>query len=181
MPSSNRHNRGDVLRLMGKTNMRKVLLLCAASAALLQPSVSAASCGKDAWSKFVSELVAGQTSFVRGDPASVKALWSHGDDITLMGAWGGYERGWSLIAPRLDWVSKQNTEGTYSYEEISKIVGSDLALFVQIEHFASPGRPPSDLRVTHVMRCEGKAWKIVSRHADKSVETKPPSWVKPRE
>ena len=161
--------------------MRKMLLRCVASAALLQPSVSDAACAKDAWTKFVNELVAGQTSFVRGDPAPIRRLWSHAGDVTLMGAWGGYELGWSLIGPRLDWVSKQNTEGTYSYEEVASIRGSDLALFVQIEHLASPNREPAHLRVTHVMRCEGNNWRIVSRHADQLIETKPPPGVKPRE
>ena len=118
--------------------MREILLLCVVGITLLQPSIADAACDKDSWPKFVNELVAGQLSFVRGNPEPIKGLWSHADDITLMGAWGGYERGWSLIAPRLDWVSKQNTEGTYSYDEISAIVGSDLALFVQIEHLAKP-------------------------------------------
>jgi hypothetical protein len=164
--------------------MREILLLCVAGAVLLQPSVSDAACSKDSWTRFVNELVAGQSSFVRGDSKPIMRLWSHADDITLMGAWGGYERGWSLVAPRLEWVSKQSTEGIYSYDEISSILGSDLALFVQIERFAIPNRyggAPSHLRVTHVMRCEGNKWRIVSRHADRLMETKPPPGVKPRE
>ena len=42
-------------------------------------------CGKEAWNKFVPDLVAAQSAFVRGDPASMKALWSHAEDVTLMG------------------------------------------------------------------------------------------------
>lgn len=164
--------------------MREILLLCVAGAALLQTSVSDAACAKDSWPTFVKELVAGQSSFARGDSKPIMRLWSHADDVTLMGAWGGYERGWSLVGPRLEWVSKQSTEGTYTYDEISSILGSDLALFVQIEHFASPNRDggaPAHLRVTHVTRCEGNKWRIVARHADQLIETKPPPWVKPRE
>ena len=164
--------------------MRKVLLLCVAGSSLLQPSLSYPACAKDSWTKFVNELVAGQSSFIRGDPAPIMRLWSHADDVTLMGAWGGYERGWSLVGPRLEWVSKQGTEGTYSYDEVASILGSDLALFVQIERFTISNRndgAPAPLRVTHVMRCEGGEWRIVSRHADRLVETKPPPGVKPRE
>ena len=162
--------------------MRKILLLCVAGATLLRPSIADAACAKDSWNKFIGELVAGQTSFVRGDPEPIKKLWSHADDVTLMGAWGGYERGWSLIGPRLEWVSRQNTEGTYSYDEISSIVGLELALLVQIERFTSPNIDGgSQLRVTHAMRCERSRWKIVSRHADRLMETKPPPGVKPRQ
>ena len=162
--------------------MRKILVLFILIAALPQPTLAASTCTKSAWGKFVHALVAGQTAFVRGDPTSLMELWSHADDVTLMGAWGGYERGWSQVGPRLEWVSKSAASGTYSYDEVSSIVESELALFVQIEHIAIPSLnsgAPSHLRVTHVMRCEGSEWRIVSRHADRLSETKPPPGVKP--
>jgi hypothetical protein len=145
-------------------------------------AASDAPCEKEAWNRFVPDLVAAQSAFVRGDPASMKALWSHAEDVTLMGAWGGKERGWALVGARLDWVSKSNTAGTgtYAYDEVASIVGSDLALFVQIEHIAIPhlsGGATSHLRVTHVMRCEGASWRVVSRHADRLMETAPPPGV----
>ena len=170
--------------------MPGIVLVCLACAALLPMSVagarltaSEALCGKEAWNKFVPDLVAAQSAFVRGDPASMKALWSHAEDVTLMGAWGGKERGWAMVGARLDWVAKSNTEGkgTYAYDEVASIVGSDLALFVQIEHIAIPqmnGGATSHLRVTHVMRCEGASWRVVSRHADTLVETTLPPGVK---
>lgn len=47
-------------------------------------------------------LVAAQVAFVRGDPTPMKALRSHAEDVTLMGAWGGHERGWALVGARPD-------------------------------------------------------------------------------
>jgi hypothetical protein len=170
--------------------MRGIVLVCLSCAVLLPMTVAGAEltasdapCAKEAWDKFVPDLVAAQSAFVRGDPASMKALWSHAEDVTLMGAWGGHERGWALVGARLDWVSKTNTEGkgTYAYKEVASIVGSDLALFVQIEHITVPhmnGGATSDLRVTHVMRCEGASWRVVSRHADTLMGTTPPPGVK---
>jgi hypothetical protein len=87
-----------------------------------------------------------------------------------------------MVGPRLEWVSKSAANGTYSYDEVSSIVGADLALFVQIEHIAIPNLDsgaPNHLRVTHAMRCEGSNWRIVSRHADRLTETKAPAGVKP--
>jgi hypothetical protein len=170
--------------------MRGIVLVCFACAALLPMTVagagtqaSAAPCGKEAWKRFVSDFVAAGSAFARGDPAAMKALWSHTEDVTLMGAWGGKERGWALVGARLEWVSKSNTAGTgtFAYDEVASIIGSDLALFVQIEHIAVPhlnGGATSHLRVTHVMRCENASWRIVSRHADRLMETTPPPGVK---
>ena len=72
--------------------MRGIMLVCLACAALLPMTVAEAEltaadapCGKEAWNRFVPDLVAAQSAFVRGDPASMKALWSHAEDVTLMG------------------------------------------------------------------------------------------------
>ena len=72
--------------------MRGTVLVCLACASLLsmtvaeaQPAISEGSCGKEAWNKFVPDLVTAQSAFVRGDPAQMKALWSHADDVT---SWG---------------------------------------------------------------------------------------------
>jgi hypothetical protein len=35
---------------------------------------------------------------VEGRPKPFKALWSHNDDVVIMGAFGGYERGWEQVA-----------------------------------------------------------------------------------
>ena len=95
--------------------MRDLVLVCVAlwpiTLAGARLSVSDAPCGKEAWNRFVPDLVAAQSAFARGDPGSMKALWSHTGDVTLMGAWGGHERGWALVGARLDWVSKSNASG----------------------------------------------------------------------
>jgi hypothetical protein len=41
-----------------------------------------------------------------GRPEPFKALWSHSDDVAIIGGFGGYERGWQLVSARLDWASK---------------------------------------------------------------------------
>ncbi|MBV8942492.1 MAG: hypothetical protein JO240_12260 [Solirubrobacterales bacterium] len=42
---------------------------------------------------------------LQGKPEAFKALWSHADDVTIMGAFGGFERGWDDVPQRLDWAS----------------------------------------------------------------------------
>ena len=42
-------------------------------------------------------LVAAQAAFVKGNAEPFKALWSHGDEVTILGAFGGFEQG---LGPR---------------------------------------------------------------------------------
>ena len=123
------------------------------------------------WTDFIAKLEAAEHDFAQGCPAAFKSLWSHSDDVSNCGAFGGVESGWNNVAARLDWASSQFYEGTRTREEISSGVGADFAYIVQTEHirFRVPGRTePStlDLRVTMVFRREANGWRIVHRQAD---------------
>lgn len=118
------------------------------------------------------QVEAAQVDLVRGRPEALKRLWSRGDDVTLVGGLGGeIARGWEAVGRRLDWVSTQYSEGSRAHEEVSRVVGRDLALVVQREtiRFRPPGEDQEltqDLRVTMVFRREDGIWRIVHRHAD---------------
>jgi ketosteroid isomerase-like protein len=104
-----------------------------------------------------------------GQPGPFKALWSHADDVAIMGGFGGYERGWEQVSARLDWASKGIAATDRSEENIVTVVGEDLAYTVDLEHMTRHvgGQPrPYTLRCTQVYRLEGGEWKIVLRHAD---------------
>jgi len=59
-------------------------------------------------------------------------------------------------------------------EVISRIVGSDVAIIIELEHIENPGAQTDNLRVTHVARCEDSSWRVFHRHADPLMETKYP-------
>jgi uncharacterized protein YbdZ (MbtH family) len=131
------------------------------------------------WSAFMTRLEAAEHEFAQGRPAAFKALWSHGDEVSLCGGFGGIEAGWNKVAERLDWASSQISEGTRSSEEIRSTVGADFAYIVQTEQirFRVAGRTEQstvDFRVTMVFRREPAGWRIVHRHADSQMATKPP-------
>ena len=94
------------------------------------------------WAAFIAKLEAAEHEFAQGRPAAFKALWSHSDDVSICGAFGGIESGWKNVAARLDWASSQFSEGTRTREEIRSAVGADFAYIVQTEHirFRVPGR-----------------------------------------
>jgi ketosteroid isomerase-like protein len=131
------------------------------------------------WTDFIAKLEAAEHDFGQGRPAAFKDLWSHSDDVSICGAFGGVESGWDKVGCRLDWASSQFSEGTRSREEIRSAVGTEFAYLVQTEHirFRIPGRTePStlDLRVTMVFRREADGWRIVHRHADSQKSTQLP-------
>jgi len=131
------------------------------------------------WTDFIAKLEAAEHEFAQGRPGAFKDLWSHSDDVSICGAFGGVESGWDKVASRLDWASSQFSEGTRSREEIRSAVGTDFAYLVQLEHirFRVPGRTEEstlDLRVTMVFRREAAGWRIVHRQADSQKSTELP-------
>jgi len=131
------------------------------------------------WMAFMATLDTAEEEFVQGRPAAFQALWSHADDVTLCGGFGGVERGWQNVTDRLSWVSQKYSDGTRSREEITRMVGADFAYLVQREiiHFrvASQAEPSTqELRATMVFRRDADGWRIVHRHADLQMATRPP-------
>ena len=65
-----------------------------------------------------------QLELQNGRPEPFKALWSHADDVTLTGGFGGaIEKGWEKISRRFDWVATQFSERhTYPRADCGKCV-----------------------------------------------------------
>lgn len=124
---------------------------------------------------FLAALVAmdaAQLELQNGKPEAFKALWSHADDITLSGGFGGtIEKGWEQISRRLDWVGAQFSKGTNTIERVSAKANGNLGYVVQVEHirYHVPGQEKEstrDYRVTMLFRREAEGWRIIHRQAD---------------
>jgi ketosteroid isomerase-like protein len=126
-----------------------------------------------AWEQFMEACKHAKREMGEGRPEALKALWSHADDVVIMGGFGGYERGWEQVSARLDWASKGIAATDRSDETIMTVVGDDLAYTVDLEHMIrhAGGQPrPYTLRCTQAYRREGGEWKIVLRHADQLLQ-----------
>lgn len=131
------------------------------------------------WSDFLAKLERAEEEFVQGRPGAFQSLWSRADDVTLLGAFGGVERGWQNVMSRLSWVSRKYSDGARSRKEISRFVGAEFAYLVQLESIQSrlgsehtPTR--QEFRVTMMFRREPDGWRILHRHADCQAETNAP-------
>jgi ketosteroid isomerase-like protein len=111
------------------------------------------------------------TELTSGNPEPYIECWSHAEDITLFRAGGSNPRGWPDVTEPLRRIARHFAgHAGHTCDEESIYVGSDLAVAVGFQRGEPSGAAlPSDqalLRVTHVFRREGDAWKIIHRHAD---------------
>jgi ketosteroid isomerase-like protein len=121
------------------------------------------------WNRFVYRCQQALGELVEGRPEPFKALWSHTEDVVIMGAFGGYERGWQQVSARLDWAATGIKATGRVAENVVTVVEDDVAYTVDLEHMtrhAGDHLQPRTLRCTQVYRREDGEWKVVLRHAD---------------
>jgi hypothetical protein len=136
--------------------------------------------GPESFADALAKTNRANDELLEGRSELLKACFSHREDISLFGGFGGHEVGWQQIEPRLDWVARSFAGGRCTYEPLVTFVGSDVASVVQFERGEAriSGRAAPlriDFRVTMVFRLEEGAWRLVHRHADHLVEKQPPA------
>jgi ketosteroid isomerase-like protein len=122
--------------------------------------------------EMLDQTIAGVGQLLNGDAEPYLALWSQTDDVTVMGGFGAYERGWDGVRQNTLLAASRFRGGTLAgVEELAAGKSRDLAYAVWIERGDAlvegrddPG--PLAVRVTHVFRREDGAWRIVHRHGD---------------
>jgi ketosteroid isomerase-like protein len=105
-----------------------------------------------------------------GDPEPRRAMWSHREPTTLLGADLVCVTGPEAVHAAFGTVASWFTDCThYDIELVAAGASGDLAYTVVFEHSQCSvnGVPRSyRLRVTHAYRREDGEWRIVHRHAD---------------
>ena len=112
------------------------------------------------WDEFCDQRRGALERFVNGDAGPCKQLWSHADDVTIFGRWGGYEQGWGAVSRRLDWAASRFGDGHVDIGNLAAGPGGDLAYSIDIETNVGlvDGAPRREtaLRVTHIcQRADG--------------------------
>jgi ketosteroid isomerase-like protein len=165
---------------MKKTLMLLLLVCAACNGAQAQATRGAGI--ESGLRAFLAEWEAAQARLLEGDSARWKLRSSQGDDATIMGAFGGYEKGWKQVGPRYDWAAAQykGRKVKVKTEYLSVVVSGDLAFTVAIERqeearTGEQGPVRRALRATQVFRREEGSWKLLHRHADPLMEKSAPS------
>ena len=118
---------------------------------------------------------AAQLELQNGRPEAYKALWSHSQDVTLAGGFGGtVEKGWPQVSRRLDWAASQFAKATHKHVRVVTYSSGNLGYVVQLEsiRYVAPGQQREmsrEYRVTMICRREAGGWRIVHRQADSNL------------
>ena len=114
-----------------------------------------------------------------GNPEVYKELYSRSDDVTLANPFGPPVRGWEAVSATLDRAAAKYRDGeVVGFENVSTVVGSDLAYTVEVESYrarvgGAADITPVALRVTTAFRREGGSWKVLHRHGDPITAPRP--------
>lgn len=121
---------------------------------------------REAIALFYSSL----NAMLAGDPEPAKKLWSHADDVTYMGAAGGFRIGWNQVYA--DWKSQGDMKqgGKVEPSHIRITIGQDIAITQNSTRGEVKNEEgewqKTELRETSVFRKEDGKWKMIGHHAD---------------
>ena len=152
--------------------MLAAVLLAACAASVSGPAQSALPA-------FLGRMDAAQLQLQNGNAGPYKELWSHAEDVTLIGGFGGnIEKGWPAVSERLDWAATQFSQGRNTIERLQVQSSGNLGYIIQREQirFVVPGETGESersYRVALVCRREGNEWRLVHRHADAQTARQP--------
>jgi ketosteroid isomerase-like protein len=130
--------------------------------------------------ELIEQYYRAQREFLRGNPETVKDLFSHREDVTLANPYGPPVRGWENVSKTIEHAASLRRDGTFlGWQIVAKYVSAELAYVVQIERAeakigAREEITPLAVRSTMIFRPEEDGeWKIVHRHADPITTPRP--------
>ena len=123
--------------------------------------------------EFLKSVEEGGQRFMNGDTTLWMQNVSRRADVMIMGGWGAHERGWPEVQARYEWAGARfrDSGAKLTVEYLTSFQSGDLAFTTAIERAevkvaGQEKAAPMALRVTHILRKEDGAWKLILRHAD---------------
>ncbi|HTU86933.1 MAG TPA: nuclear transport factor 2 family protein [Solirubrobacteraceae bacterium] len=119
--------------------------------------------------EFVERCLDGLGHQVRGNSEPFLAVWSHADDVAILGAAGSYAQGWDHVRDHLLGTSRSLDWTGLSVERLLVTSSGELALTVVLEHMTRNANGKADsrtLRATQGYRRENGDWRLILRHAN---------------
>jgi ketosteroid isomerase-like protein len=120
-----------------------------------------------------SALYEAELALHNGDPAPRRAIWSHTEPVSILGAWRN-AHGRREVDDLFDSLGRSFSDCTsYTFELLAYDVVGDMAYTAGLEHTSASvdGQPRTyTLRATQVYRREDGEWWVAHRHGDTVVE-----------
>jgi ketosteroid isomerase-like protein len=127
--------------------------------------------------QFLPRLVEAERALHKGDIEPRLKLWTRKDPVSLFGAIGMCNIGWTEVGSTFDWLASTFSQNrSWDLEVLAADVRGDLAYTVGLERQVSSIRngpvQPHVLRVTQIYRREDGDWKVVHRHGDANIASR---------
>lgn len=107
-----------------------------------------------------------------GKLESMNAIWSHRDDVTDMGPFGGRLEGWDAVSEEFKKEAAMKLGGKVVCKDLLVHAGTDMGYTVcteEGENMSADGKPVLvRFRATNIFRLENNQWKLVHHHTDLS-------------
>ncbi|MDP1726832.1 MAG: nuclear transport factor 2 family protein [Bacteroidota bacterium] len=107
-----------------------------------------------------------------GNLEPMVAIWSHSENITDMGPFGGRLTGWKAVHEEFEKEAAMKFGGKIVYKDLHTYAGTDMGYTVCIEegeNMSSEGKPVTvSHRATNIFHLENGAWKMVHHQTDLS-------------
>ena len=108
-----------------------------------------------------------------GDLEPMNAIWSHSNDVTDLGPFGGDRLvGWDAVSSEFKKETEMKLGGKVVCKDLLVRAGTDMGYTICIEegeNMSADGKPVVvKFRATNIFRLENGQWKLVHHHTDLS-------------
>jgi ketosteroid isomerase-like protein len=111
-------------------------------------------------------------AILTGDAVPIAAIWSHTDDISYAGPFGGIFIGRNLIIEEFQRVAAIHLAGRIEVSDVHMVEAGDMGFSFCMEHGIDHQHNGQSFSISHratnVFRREADGWKLIHHHTDKS-------------
>jgi len=119
-------------------------------------------------------LYAALNAMFTGNLEPMNSIWSHADNVTDMGPFGGRLTGWEAVSAQFKKEAGMKLGGKIVCKEMHIYAGTDMGYIVCVEegeNMSAEGNPVLvSHRATNIFHLENGQWKLVHHHTDISTQ-----------
>jgi ketosteroid isomerase-like protein len=116
------------------------------------------------------KLYTGLNAMFEGNLDILVDLWSHSEDATQMGPFGGRLTGWKAVYEEFQRNAEMKLGGKITCEDLHVVAGNTIGYTVCVEVGQNQDASGNSIEVRHratnIFRIENGQWKLVHHHTD---------------
>jgi ketosteroid isomerase-like protein len=120
------------------------------------------------------KLYSGLNAMFEGNIDSLVDLWSHSEDVTQMGPFGGRLTGWESVYEEFKGNAEMKLGGKITCEDLHVFAGNEMGYTICVEVGENKDADGNIIKVSHratnIFRLEEGEWKLVHHHTDISTQ-----------